>query len=296
MNDRRWLRTSQGEKRGYIDPQRLRELWFHCGTVCNLSCPDCFEHSAPGDRRLETICLNDVKAFIDDAVAMGIEQFSFTGGEPFVVNEIVDILDYSLRFRPCLVLSNGTQPLRKKLPDLLPLLQHPNELSFRISIDFPDQVRHDTQRGEGMFELAWQTLSDLHRHGFRISIARRREDDEDSATVENAYKKLFRSAGIPEETKVIAFPNLAIEDSPEITENCMETYHSPESCAKFMCAYSRMVVKQNGKMHVYACTLVDDHPQYNLGNSLIEGATVRVTLGHPRCFACFAAGASCSEI
>lgn len=38
-SDETWLRTSTGEKRGYIDTDRLRELWFHMGTVCNLRCP-----------------------------------------------------------------------------------------------------------------------------------------------------------------------------------------------------------------------------------------------------------------
>ena len=76
----------------------------------------------------------------------------------------------------------------------------------------------------------------------------------------------------------------------------MSAYHTPTSCEKFMCAFSRMVVKQGGVLRVYACTLVDDDPYYDLGASVKKSANVRVTLGHPRCFACFAGGASCSEL
>ena len=36
-----WLYTPKGEKRGYIQPHTLKELWFHTGTACNLSCPFC---------------------------------------------------------------------------------------------------------------------------------------------------------------------------------------------------------------------------------------------------------------
>ncbi|MFW5803532.1 MAG: radical SAM protein [Verrucomicrobiota bacterium] len=295
--DEEWLKTSDGDQRGYIDPRRLRELWFHTGTICNLRCPDCFEHSAPGDQRLESVTLGDVIPFIDEAVELGIEKFSFTGGEPFVVKDTVRILDYALDFRPCLVLTNGTRPLQTRLPEILPLRDKPNPVSFRISLDYPDRQRHDTLRGDGMFDLALDSLGKLHRAGFGVSVARRRDDDhEDADSANAAFSPFFASAGLPEDTPVIAFPNLEMADAPEITENCMTTYHTPASCEKFMCAFSRMIVKQDGRMRVYACTLVDDHPHYDLGSSLKKTAKTRIQLEHPRCFACFAGGASCSEL
>ena len=73
-----WYLTPDHQKRGYIDPQRLKELWFHTGTACNLSCPFCLEGSAPGDKRLQLVKLADVTPFIDEAMALGVEQFSFT--------------------------------------------------------------------------------------------------------------------------------------------------------------------------------------------------------------------------
>lgn len=294
--DDSWLRTSKAEPRGYIDPRRLRELWFHTGTACNLRCPDCYEHSAPGDQRLESPTLNDVKPFIDEAVALGVEQLSFTGGEPFMAKDMVRILDYALDRLPCLVLTNGTRPLQSRLPDILPLAGKQHRLSFRISLDYPNAEQHDAGRGRGMFALALDTLGRLHRAGFHVSVARRREDGEDPAVVATAFQSHFKSAGLPDDTPIIAFPNLKPDHTPEITETCMSTYHTPTSCEKFMCAFSRMVVKQAGILRVYACTLVDDDPCYDLGSSLKESANVRVTLGHPRCFACFAGGASCSEL
>ncbi len=291
-----WLRTSGGEKRGYIDPLRLRELWFHTGTACNLRCPDCFEHSAPGDQRLEPLLFDEAKCFIDEAVALGIEQFSFTGGEPFVARDLVRILDYALEFRPCLVLTNGTSPLRTRLDQVRPLRDKPNALSFRVSLDYSDPDRHDAGRGDGMFDLALDSLVKLHQAGFRVSVARRHEDDEDPNAITDAYRALLSAKGLPVDTPIVAFPDLERTGSPEITENCMTTYHSPESCGRFMCAFSRMVVKQGGCMRVYACTLVDDNPHYDLGSSLAATARTRVRLEHPRCFACFATGASCSEL
>lgn len=295
-SDESWLRTTTGDPRGYIETAALKELWFHTGTICNLQCPDCYEHSGPGDQRLQAITLADAKPFIDEAVELGVQNISFTGGEPFVVREFVDILDYALNHRPCLVLTNATQPLKARLAAVRSLLNKPHQLSFRVSLDFPDPARHDAQRGAGMFQLALDTMSELASTPFPVSIARHREDGEDTAAVDAAYQPFFSSAGLPAGTPIISFPDLQQRGNPEITENCMRTYHTAESRAKFMCAFSRMVVKQNGKMCVYACTLVDDHPHYDLGGTLAESIQPRVMLEHPRCFFCFAGGTSCSEL
>ncbi len=213
-----------------------------------------------------------------------------------MVRDTVRILDYALDFRPCLVLTNGTQPLREQLTELTSLRNKPNEVSFRVSLDYPNAKRHNARRGSGMFAMALDTLGQLHRKGFHVSVARRHEDGEDSGALNAAYQPFFASVGLPPDTPLVAFPNLDTTDSPEITENCMNTYHTPGSCKKFMCAFSRMVVKQNGQMWVYACTLVDDNPYYDLGSSLAATTRTRVQLGHPRCYACFARGASCSEL
>jgi len=57
-----------------------------------------------------------------------------------------------------------------------------------------------------------------------------------------------------------------------------------------------MVIKQQGQMQVYACTLVDDDPEYCLGTTLRESLEQRISMKHHRCYSCFACGASCSEI
>ncbi|MGB9619253.1 MAG: radical SAM protein, partial [Armatimonadota bacterium] len=71
---------------------KLCELWFHTGTNCNLACPFCFEGSKPRDNRLEFLTLEDVQPFVTEALDLGVERFSFTGGEPFVNPHFMRIL------------------------------------------------------------------------------------------------------------------------------------------------------------------------------------------------------------
>jgi MoaA/NifB/PqqE/SkfB family radical SAM enzyme len=293
-----WTHTRAGEPRGYIDADRLRELWIHTGTACNLSCPFCLEGSHPGDNRLPAMKLEDVTPFISEAVELGVEQFSFTGGEPFVIRDFTRILDHASRHRPCFVLTNGTAPLLRRRHQILPLKDNPYPVRFRVSLDFPDAGRHDVDRGEGSFEESLQGIRWLHDSGFEVSIARQMEEGEDEAAVEEAFRSIFRQYGIPENLAFTAFPDFGTpgteDGSPEVTETCMEKYPTRESRSHFMCTYTRMLVKRGERVRVYACTLVDDDPEYDLGATLRESLEQRIMLRHHRCFACYRFGASCS--
>ncbi len=292
--------TPDGDPRGYIQPHALRELWFHTGTACNLSCPFCLEGSKPGDGRLDRITLADAQPLMDEAVALGVEQFSFTGGEPFIVRDFVNILRYASALKPCLVLTNGTDPVLKRLHQIETLHDQPQPISFRISIDYPDELRHDAGRGDGSFAKSWQSLKALNALGFRISVARQMARDEDRAAVESAFRALFADYELPTDMTIVAFPDFLAPDSdphvPFVTEHCMTTYQTEESRQAFMCAFSKMIIKKAGRMRVYACTLVDDDESYDLGSTLAESLDKRVMLHHHRCYSCFAFGSSCSEI
>lgn len=298
MNHLSWIQTPTGEPRGYIDAVGLTELWFHTGTNCNLACPFCLEGSRPGDNRIEFLSLEDVKPFVAEAIELGVNKFSYTGGEPFVNPAFLSILDHALDFRPCFVLTNGTEPLRNRMHDILKLRAKPNTLSFRVSLDHPDPAKHDESRGKGNFEMAMRTLGLLHAEGFAVSIARLMLPGEDSAAVDAQYGPLFREAGLPIDLPIIKFPDFlrpgAIPDVPHITEHCMTTYTTQGKRDEYMCAYSRMIVKKDGRCGVYACTLVDDDGRFDLGTAIRDSLDTRVRLAHHRCYSCFAFGSTCS--
>ena len=295
-----WLHTDDGTARGYIQPHTLDELWFHTGTACNLECPFCLEGSKPGDNRLDRITLADAQPYFDEAVDIGVRQFSFTGGEPFIVKDFVNILAYAAELRPCLVLTNGTDPVLKRLHHIEQLIETRHPVSFRISIDYPDERRHDEGRGTGNFIKALKGMQALHGMGFNVSLARQMDADEDSAAVDQQFRSVLAEFGLPEALRIVAFPDFDIPDAqrdvPAVTEDCMTRFQTEQTRQEFMCAFSKMVIKINGRMRVYACTLVDDDPDYDLGGTLQEADGKRVMLRHHRCYSCFAFGSSCSEL
>lgn len=291
--------TPDGDARGYIQPAVLEELWFHTGTNCNLSCPFCLEGSRPGDNRIGFLLPDEVRPFLTEAITLGVKKFSFTGGEPFVNPHFVEILDMALDHRPALVLTNATEPLNNRFAQLVGLLDKPHPVSFRVSLDHPEPVKHDASRGKGNFALALKTLGRLHEAGFGVSLARLMEKGEDTAAVNAAYAPHFAAAGLPADLLIVTFPEYHLPGSlpsvPHITTSCMTTYLTSEQRASFMCNNSKMIVKKNGRAGVYACTLVDDDDDFDLGSTLTEAMERKVHLKHHRCYSCFAYGASCSE-
>lgn len=294
-----WARTPDGSERGSIECRQLEEVWFHTGTACNLSCPSCLEGSRPGDDRIGLLRYIEARPFIDEALTLGVRQFSFTGGEPFVAKDLISILDYALRFRPCLVLTNGTDPLIRRTGEILSLKNSLHPLSFRISLDHYDPQVHDRERGQGMFKRALDGLHILKDRGFHVSIACRMTDD--SFDVRNSgFARLLQSEGLSGEIPRIEFPELYPPGkpvaTPQISQRCMESYPTEASRKSFMCSKSRMVAKVAGRMRVYACTLVDDDPDFDMGATLAESLNEPVRLKHHRCYSCFAGGSSCSEL
>lgn len=299
IRSREWYSTGDGSDRGYIQPHQLKELWFHTGTACNLSCDFCLEGSGPGDQRLGLVKLEDVKPYIERAVEMGVEQFSFTGGEPFLAKDLVKILELASQYAPCLVLTNGTEALQKRLHQLDVLKQSKHPVSFRISIDSPDPQEHDAGRGEGMYDSALEGMKALVDLGFHVSLARHMKGGEDTPAIEAQYREQLTQRQIPSDINFVAFPDFLPPGSdghgPDISTNCMTQYHTEDTRRSFMCAFSKMIVKQNSRMRVYACTLVDDDPEYDLGEDLGQALEQRISMKHHRCFSCFKYGSSCSE-
>ena len=295
-----WYVTADEKPRGYIRAHALDELWLHTGTACNLSCPFCLEGSKPGDDRLQLMRFDDAKPYIDEALTLGVKQFSFTGGEPFINKDLIHILEYALQHRPCMVLTNATEPLMKRLPQLHALLESPQALHFRISLDHFSAQEHDKNRGAGMFSMALDGLKALRAMGFSVSVASQKIAGMSPNKVAKCFAEVFCGAGLPANLPRIEFPEFyppgMTVTAPQITQSCMTDYLTEKTRRGFMCAFSRMVVKNGGKCKVYACTLVDDDTDYALGETLAESLQVAVSMKHHRCYSCFQFGATCSEM
>jgi molybdenum cofactor biosynthesis enzyme MoaA len=279
---------------------QLAELWFHTGTACNLECPFCLEGSRPADNRLERMSVADVQPFIDEARALGVRQLSFTGGEPLIVKDIVKILARALAVAPCLVLTNGTAPLIRRVHQLDLLRSQPHALQFRVSLDHPDAERHDTGRGWGNFRRALEGLVLLHQRGFPVSITRQLTPGEDPVAVAAAFRAVLARHGLPQDLKIVALPDYGLPGhgafALPVSSDDLANRQSDSSRPALMCSNAKMIVKRSGAMRVYACPLVDDDETFDQGATLAEALRREVCLRHCRCHVCIRTGASMSAL
>jgi len=92
----------------YLRTDQLREFWIQINDFCNLACEHCLVSSSPqGGQGLDGSL---VKQTIDQAVALGVERFFLTGGEPLARVDATDLIDHVVRVheRELVVLTNGT--------------------------------------------------------------------------------------------------------------------------------------------------------------------------------------------
>ena len=297
--------TAKGEARAQVSLKALETLWINTGTLCNITCANCYIESSPRNDALSYISAAEVAAFLNEAETsrLPLQEVGFTGGEPFMNPDFLVMLQDALkRGFKALVLTNAMKPMMNHAKGLLALHQrYGAQLTIRVSLDHPDPAIHDAERGAGSFDRTLEGLRFLAGHGFRLHIAGRAAFGAgQEAALRAEFAAVFAAHGIAvdaaDPVALMLFPEMnAQADVPEITEACWGILgKSPDS---LMCASARMVVKRKGAARpaVLACTLLAYDPQFELGATLAE-ASRPVALNHPHCAKfCVLGGAACSR-
>lgn len=299
------LLTAKGEERAQVALTNPRTLWFNTGTLCNITCVNCYIESSPQNDALVYITADEVSDYLDQLISRNwnVQEIAFTGGEPFMNPQIIEILRRSLAAGyDVLVLTNAMHPMmRPAIKEGLSALisQYKTKLTLRISLDYYTREKHDEIRGIGSFERTLEGMKWLSEQGARMASAGRSLWDESEVQSRAGYRALFARHGFDIDSSnpamCVLFPEMSENaDVPEITTACWDILNiSPDDV---MCASSRMVVKRKGaeKPAVLACTLLAYDREFELGETL-EDAEKSVRLNHRNCAKfCVLGGASCS--
>jgi len=295
--------TAKGEQRAVVALTHLRTLWFNTGSLCNITCANCYMESSPKNDDLAYLTVADVTRYLDEIKTEGyeVEEIAFTGGEPFMNPDMLAMLEQVLsRGFKALILTNAMKPMSNKRAGLLELhKQYGPQLSVRVSMDHYSQDRHEIERGPRSWAPMLEGLRWLSKHEFSLAVAGRTCWDEDEATAREGYERLFDresiSINIDQPGNLVLFPEMDAKlDVPEITVSCWDILGvAPET---MMCASSRMIVKRKGADSpvVVPCTLLPYDPAFEMGEDLALSPKT-VHLNHPHCAKfCVLGGASCS--
>ena len=292
--------TASGKARAFIAAKQLKTLWFNTGTLCNLTCKNCYIESSPTNDRLSYLSFDEYLSFIDEAKEQNfnLTEIGFTGGEPFLNKDFPRMLNHAAQQNvDVLVLTNAMKPMLNKKSELLNI---PKErLTFRVSIDHVDPKKHEAIRGQNSYEPMIEGLEWLRDNHFKMSLATRLMWDESEAQTRTNFKAFILKHDLPidaDSTKdLVTFTEMDVkQDTPEITTECWTILNkNPES---IMCSSSRMIVKKKGnaKPSVIACTLLPYDEAFDLGSTLKQSMQ-KIYLNHPHCSKfCVLGGSSCS--
>lgn len=297
--------TASGEARASVALTKPKTLWFNTGTLCNITCVNCYIESSPENDRLVYITRAEVEEYLDQLEdrKWGVTEIGFTGGEPFMNREMVDMTEASLaRGYDVLILTNAMRPMmRRSVQEGLLRLSadYPEKLTFRISLDHFDPKFHEEERGKGSYEITLTGMRWLRDNGLTMSVAGRTMWSDTDADSRNGYADLFARENFSidafDPMQTVLFPEMdETVEVPEITTACWGILDKEPDDT--MCASSRMVVKRKGadRPAVLACTLLAYSPEFEMGETLAE-AERDVKLNHPHCAKfCVLGGASCS--
>ncbi|MFQ5796274.1 MAG: radical SAM protein [Candidatus Bipolaricaulia bacterium] len=286
---------------------QLDTLWFQvAGTLCNLKCIHCFISCSPTNDTHGMLSLETVKRYLPEAEALGVKEYYFTGGEPFLNRELLDILQETIRFGPVTVLTNGLLLTERVIERLKQIKEGSRySLELRVSLDGYTKAMNDRIRGRGTFRRIVQVLKQLTDHGFLPIVAttevwtpddlrRLKQGGGSEDKVYFRLKRLLQNHGIDRpRIKIIPLFRLGQAEN----HNGGELWHvRPEDLNDFdlttlQCTSGRMITSRG----IYYCPLLISQEEAKLGDRLKD--TLKPTkLFHSACYTCYLTGFTCSNV
>ena len=275
----------------------LDALWIQvAGTLCNLACTHCFVSCGPGDDRHAMMSRSEVRVRVAEALPLGVKEFYFTGGEPFLHPELFDILADTLVHGPCTVLTNGTLMGERRVEALAALARSARyTLEIRVSLDGDTAATHDAFRGPGNFDRAIAGVVLLSRHGLLPIVTVTRNDDAGDDVFRERTLGMLRAAGV-------ARPRLKVLPMFQHGREAFRThgYGPADTLAglppdafdprRLQCSSCRAVTSRG----VFVCPLLVDEPGGRMGDR-IDQALGPFTLSHGACVTCHVTGMTCAN-
>jgi radical SAM protein with 4Fe4S-binding SPASM domain len=163
------LKPGHMSERAWMEPSPLRTLFWNVTYACNFRCRICFTDA--GKPHPEELTTPEALEVVRKAHAAGIRDVLISGGEPFLREDLVDILgnmgSLGISAR---IASNGTllteQILQRLRSETL-------TKSFQISLDTVDPDIYEEFHGAspGTLEMVLDNLDRIREAGFHTTVS-----------------------------------------------------------------------------------------------------------------------------
>ncbi len=276
-------------------------LWFFTGSKCNLSCTHCYVDSGPDADRHPQLTLKTFNTQLQSAVSKKYRRLDiyFTGGEPFINENLLDMFELSLKYGDVTVLTNATR-ISKTVSEKLRVLEDAStfSLNFRVSLEGSNSGTNDKIRGKGAFDRAEKGIKNLIQQGFNpIVTSMRSWPLLDSYKMETQFVTLLTSYGIPEDKQRLKIlPPLRIgretdrdrpyQSSELFTEECFDDY----DYNNLQCSKCRIVTERG----VWVCPILVNDDDAKMSEDLSD-SMYAYDMKQMACWTCRMEGMSCTN-
>ena len=159
ISDTPHIRPEYPGRSKIIAPHKLDELWIYNTLSCNLRCKHCLVNA--GAELKDELTTEEIKNLVDEAIELGTKRFYITGGEPFIKDDIFELIRYIIheKNRELIIQTNATLFDDKKILALKELKSP--KLIIQVSLEGPNAKIHDKLRGKGSFDKAVEGIRRL---------------------------------------------------------------------------------------------------------------------------------------
>ena len=171
-------------------------LWLYTNFNCNLHCDYCCVRSSPTAPRRE-LGLARVQRIAREAAELGVKEIFVTGGEPFLLEDIGEILLSCAAAAPTTVLTNGMLFIGRRAQSLRALPR--DRIVLQISLDSATPQLHDLHRGPGTWARTHEGIQRARTQGFRVRLAATVSTDAEA----EAFRQFLNEEKIAAEDRVI---------------------------------------------------------------------------------------------
>ncbi|MEU9006158.1 radical SAM protein [Streptomyces sp. NPDC048551] len=173
-------------------------LWLYTNFDCNLACDYCCARSSPQTAR-RALGVERVKKIAKAAPAAGVTEILLTGGEPFMLPDLDEIVAACTAALPTTLLTNGMLWRGHRLEMLQAMPR--DRLTLQISLDSATPDPHDSHRGKGTWAKAVAGIRTALGEGFTVRVAATLTTDDRSE--ERQLRSFLDALGIARENQVV---------------------------------------------------------------------------------------------
>jgi MoaA/NifB/PqqE/SkfB family radical SAM enzyme len=142
-----------------------RALW-EVTNSCNYSCPYCIFSAEKGKIEGE-LTTEEVYSTLEGLKSRGFTHIKYTGGEPFIRKDFVDILKKTSELGLVSDVSTNASLITEKKAEEM---KHLDLKMIHVSLDGPDKETHESARGEKTYEPTIRGIKNLVKNDIYVRL------------------------------------------------------------------------------------------------------------------------------